>query len=172
MDKHKVISQVEEDFITKIVEQKGKRIDGRDLMDGRTFRIQKYGDQIEVELGNTRISSRIITEIVKPKSRGNKGIIIFKNDLNEENRSLEREIEIIQEKIIKGSKVISLEGLSIISHNCVWKLTIENQLIKNDGNLIDAFYLASLASFMVFRKAYVKIQDKKVFVNDLKDSEK
>ena len=116
--------------------------------------------------------SRIITEIVKPKNRGNRGTILFKNDLNEENRQLEREIEKIQEKIIKGSKVISLESLSIINHTCVWKLTIENQLIKNEGNLIDAFYLASLASMIVFKKAFIKIQNKKVYVNDLKDSEK
>ena len=48
---------------------------------------------MEVELGGTRVCSRIITEIVKPKNRGNRGTILFKNDLNEENRQLEREIE-------------------------------------------------------------------------------
>ena len=68
--------------------------------------------------------------------------------------------------------MLSLESLSIINHHCVWKLTIDNQLVRNEGNLIDAFYLASLCSMLVFRKAFVKIENKKVYVNDIENSEK
>jgi exosome complex RNA-binding protein Rrp42 (RNase PH superfamily) len=38
--------------------------------------------------------------------------------------------------------------------------------LENDGNLIDAFYLATIVSLSIFKKAFVKVNDKILHVYD------
>jgi exosome complex component RRP42 len=54
------------------------------------------------------------------------------------------EISNFIEKVIKSSRATDCEGLCIIQGKLAWSLTVELQLINDDGNLMDAFFLAAV----------------------------
>jgi len=54
------------------------------------------------------------------------------------------EISNFIEKVVKSSRATDNEGLCIIQGKLVWSLTVELQLLNDDGNLIDAFFLAAI----------------------------
>jgi exosome complex RNA-binding protein Rrp42 (RNase PH superfamily) len=108
---------------------------------------------------------------VKPsEGRGHQGSLIFKNDLRKpdhpSSKKLQDQIDTYLDKIIKGSKAISLESLSVVNQHVVWSLTIENTLLKDDGNILDTCYLATILSLSLFKKAYVRIDNKTLHVYD------
>ena len=54
------------------------------------------------------------------------------------------EISNFIEKVVKSSRATDNEGLCIIQGKLVWSLTVELQLLNDDGNLMDAFFLAAI----------------------------
>ena len=49
-------------------------------------------------------------------------------------------------------RVIDVESLCLLSGKRVWQILVQSTLLNNDGNLIDAFYLASILGLLNFRK--------------------
>lgn len=48
------------------------------------------------------------------------------------------------DKVIKSSRTTDREGLCIVQGKLVWNLCVELTLLNDDGNLIDAFFLAAV----------------------------
>ena len=48
------------------------------------------------------------------------------------------------EKVIRSSRATDAEGLCIIQGKLAWSLSVELQLVNDDGNLMDAFFLAAV----------------------------
>ena len=68
-------------------------------------------------------------------------------------------------------RALDVESLSILTNKCVWSITVELTLVNNDGNLIDAFYLAAIISLLHFRKPFTSVESSnQVFVHDQKDA--
>jgi exosome complex RNA-binding protein Rrp42 (RNase PH superfamily) len=60
------------------------------------------------------------------------------------------------EKVILESKAIDLNSFSILVGKYVWRIEVEICLVNNDGNLLDACYLATIFSLLNFRLPLVK----------------
>jgi exosome complex RNA-binding protein Rrp42 (RNase PH superfamily) len=54
------------------------------------------------------------------------------------------ELQNFIEKVVKSSRITDREGLCILQGKLVWSLQVDLQLINDDGNLIDAFFLAAI----------------------------
>jgi exosome complex RNA-binding protein Rrp42 (RNase PH superfamily) len=54
------------------------------------------------------------------------------------------EIQSFIEKITRNSRATDKEGLCIISGKLVWSITVQLNLINDDGNSFDAFFLAAI----------------------------
>ena len=58
-----------------------------------------------------------------------------------------------------------MEGLCIIQGKLVWSLTLELQLLNDDGNLIDAFFLAAVLALKNTRLPEVSMKADSIFVS-------
>jgi exosome complex component RRP42 len=69
-------------------------------------------------------------------------------------------IEIVSfiEKVIRASRATDAEGLCIIQGKLAWALTVEMQLLNDDGNLMDAFFLAALLALKNTRLPEVSLK--------------
>ena len=54
------------------------------------------------------------------------------------------EIQNFIDRIVSSSRVTDKEGLCIIQGKLVWSVQITANLINDDGNCFDAFFLASI----------------------------
>ncbi len=54
------------------------------------------------------------------------------------------EIQSFIEKITRNSRATDKEGLCIITGKLVWSITVQLNLINDDGNSFDAFFLAAI----------------------------
>eukprot|EP01017_Pseudomicrothorax_dubius_P042418 TRINITY_DN6921_c0_g1_i5.p1 TRINITY_DN6921_c0_g1~~TRINITY_DN6921_c0_g1_i5.p1 ORF type:complete len:255 (-),score=37.65 TRINITY_DN6921_c0_g1_i5:281-1045(-) len=155
------ISKNNEEFIRKSLDE-GLRLDGRGLLDGRIIQIV-FGDklgQVEVCLGKTRIYANITSNLVEPNpSRPNEGFMKFGVDLSvlsndEQALSQHRmhrysaEISKVLENIIKATKVVDAESLVVQANKLVWSIYVQLSVVNNDGNLIDALYLAAILALL------------------------
>ncbi len=163
------LSTVERCFLTQALGQH-KRLDGREVSQARLFTLARNGNEVTVCLGKTTVTSRIKAELVRPQEgRGQQGVLLFRNSLNSEEpqaRKTQDMLDTLLDQLVKESKAISLESLSVVNQTVVWKLQVTNTLLVDDGNLVDAFYLASIVSLSLFRKAFVRIDNKTLFVYD------
>eukprot|EP01016_Furgasonia_blochmanni_P042452 TRINITY_DN5640_c0_g1_i14.p1 TRINITY_DN5640_c0_g1~~TRINITY_DN5640_c0_g1_i14.p1 ORF type:complete len:506 (-),score=90.52 TRINITY_DN5640_c0_g1_i14:1208-2686(-) len=165
------LSTNDKDFILKALRQ-GLRLDGRELLDQRKIDVV-FGlesGQVELSLGNTMVYAKVSAKITEPrKERPNEGFIRFNVDLSILNFSQQAnsiykankyatEINKLLERIIKGSKALDVESLCILTLKYVWAIDVDIQLMNNDGNLIDAIYLAAIMALLHFRKPHVSIE--------------
>ena len=56
-------------------------------------------------------------------------------------------------------RALDVESLCILSGKCVWSIEVNLTLINNDGNLIDAFYLAAITSLLNYKKPQVGVEN-------------
>lgn len=68
------------------------------------------------------------------------------------------EISNFIEKVVKSSRATDNEGLCIIQGKLVWSLTVELQLLNDDGNLMDAFFLAAILALKNTRLPEVSLK--------------
>ena len=116
---------------------------------------QSFNSPINVCLGKTQIFSQINAKLVSPKiDRPSEGIINFQvdthhlkpmADFNSTNEALNEfriSINTILEKCLKESHALDTNILCIIPGKIVYKIIIELNIIKNDGNIFDAAVIA------------------------------
>jgi len=177
------LSVNEQEFLSKSLKG-GLRLDGRGLLDHRNLSIS-FGfnlGSVELSLGNTKIQSKVTATLEEPKKeRPQEGFLKFKVDLSVldydkqansvyHKEKYSNEISKLLENIIKGSKALDVESLSVLTGKCAWSILVELTLVNNDGNLIDTFYLAAIVALLHFKKPFVSIEsDKEVVVHDEKD---
>ena len=52
------------------------------------------------------------------------------------------------DKVLKSSRAIDRESLCIVQGRLVWNLQVDLYVINEDGNLLDACFLATVAALM------------------------
>lgn len=68
------------------------------------------------------------------------------------------EISNFIDKVIKSSRTTDREGLCIVQGKLVWNLTVELTVLNDDGNLIDAFFLAAVLALKNTRLPEVSLK--------------
>lgn len=78
------------------------------------------------------------------------------------------EIQSFIDKITKNSRATDKEGLCIISGKLVWSINVTLNLINDDGNTFDAFFLAAILALKNTRLPDVSLTKNKLLINDEK----
>lgn len=169
-----IISNVESVFMVKAVKQ-GLRIDGRKLNSPRPIKMNLglTSGNVEVQLGQSRVLSKISTEICVPKlDRPNEGIIKFTvhfpDHINKKKEDVDR-IQLIIERGIKESNAIDLESLCILSGEQAWRLYVDVSVIQDDGNIVDCANLAVIAALKHHRRPDVTVVGSNVTIHSMLD---
>ena len=76
------------------------------------------------------------------------------------------EISNFIERVLKDSRVTDKEGLCIIQGKLAWSLTIELQLVNDDGNIMDAMFLAAVLALKNTRLPEVTLKGNRVKVSN------
>lgn len=70
------------------------------------------------------------------------------------------------EKVLKSSRAIDRESLCIVQGRLVWNLQVDLYVLNEDGNLVDACFLAAIACLMNTRLPEVTLAgQQKICVN-------
>jgi len=124
-----------------------------------------------VQIGQTKVITQSMLKIICPKpAKPNEGKIKFNIEFtslshsaeyNQQTNTLsEMRVEISNfiEKVVKSSRATDSEGLCIIQGKLAWSLTVELQLLNDDGNLMDAFFLAAILALKNTRLPEVSLK--------------
>jgi len=131
-----------------------------------------------VRLGQTKVLTQSHLKIVCPRAgKPNEGELKIKVEFSSLNHSAEFnqqtntlsemriELQNFIEKVIKQSRATDREGLCIIQGKLVWSLQVELMLLNDDGNLIDAFFLAAVLALKNTRLPEVSMKGDSIFVS-------
>lgn len=157
-----VIATLKRDYIYNLM-VKGKRQDGRGFKDFRDIKLEtnviaKAEGSAKVTLGNTQVlvGVKLQTGTPFPDSQ-DEGVIITNLELNpiaspefEPGPPREEAIEMarVVDRGIRESGAIDIKKLCITLGESVWIVFIDVHILNDDGNLIDASCLASIAALM------------------------
>ena len=144
---------------------------GDPTTDKQHIRFGVENGQCEVKIGQTTVLTQSTLKIICPKpGKPNEGEIKFNleftsllhsSEYNQQTNTLsEMRVEISNfiEKVIKSSRATDTEGLCIIQGKLAWSLSVELQLINDDGNLMDAFFLAAVLALKNTRLPEVSLK--------------
>ena len=135
-----------------------------------------FNSPINVNLGKTQIFSQINAKLVSPKiERPSEGIISFQvdthhlkpmADFNSTNEALNEfriSINSLLEKCLKESHALDTNILCVIPGKIVYKIIIEINIIKNDGNVYDAAIIAALCSWLSFKIPFFRVKNEELY---------
>ena len=135
-----------------------------------------FNSPINVNLGKTQIFSQINAKLVSPKiERPSEGIISFQvdthhlkpmADFNSTNEALNEfriSINSLLEKCLKESHALDTNILCVIPGKIVYKIIIEINIIKNDGNVYDSAVIAALCSWLSFKIPFFRVKNEELY---------
>lgn len=133
-----------------------------------------------MQLGHTKVLTQSSLKIISPKpNKPNEGELRFNveftslmhsAEFNQQTTTLsEMRVEISNfiDKVIRSSRATDSEGLCIIQGKLAWSLTVELQLVNDDGNLMDAFFLAAVLALKNTRLPEVSLKNDQVIISNL-----
>ena len=171
-----VITRVKQKQIVQSI-AKGKRLDGRGLMDYREIKveqgiIERAEGSARVLLGRTEVMVGTKIEIGQPfPDTPNEGVLTVNTELVPVASSTfepgppdENSIEIarVVDRGIRESKAIDLEKLCIEPGKKVFVVFVDVYVLNHDGNLIDASALAALAALLNTKMSNYEIEEGEV----------
>jgi len=172
------VPSFEKEFIRRALES-SLRLDGRTFLESREVKISlsrgECSSYAEVQFGNTRVICTVIGEIVKPyNDRPTEGIIQINAEMSvgSEKYGVSRvELSRMLERSIRDSDALDTESLCVVSGEKVWSIRCDAHVLDNDGNVIDAASLATMAALRAFRKPEVALSvgDGDILSNSIKE---
>ncbi|KAE8447106.1 hypothetical protein EG329_011090 [Mollisiaceae sp. DMI_Dod_QoI] len=172
----------ERQFFAKAL-QEDIRLDGRNFDQFRALELE-FGDEYgvaDVRLGNTRILTKITSEVTTPyPERPFEGIFTILTELSpmaapsfEPSRPSTTELHLsrLLEKTLRRSGAIDLESLCLISAQKCWSIRADVHVLSHDGNLVDAAAISVIAALQHFRKPDTSTEGESVTVHTLKERE-
>ena len=171
-----VVTRVKQKQIVQLI-AKGKRLDGRGLMDYREIKveqgiIERAEGSARVLLGRTEVMVGTKIEIGQPfPDTPNEGVLTVNAELVplasstfEPGPPDENSIEIarVVDRGIRESKAIDLEKLCIEPGKKVFVVFVDVYVLNHDGNLIDASALAALAALLNTKMSNYGIEEGEV----------
>ena len=160
---------------------KGKRVDGRGLVDYRDLRIEtelikKANGSAMVSLGNTQVIAGIKVELDEPfPDTPDKGLFICNAEVlptasayAEPGPPDEDAIELarVVDRGIRESEMIALDKLVLISGKKVYAVFADVSVLNTDGNLFDATSYAVVAALLTAKIPRYEVKDDKLIVTD------
>lgn len=175
MRKEEIVGELERSYIRDLFE-KGERIDGRGMMDGRPIQIipnviNKAEGSAMVKWGETVVLAGVKTQLGSPfPDTPNTGVITVNVELspisspiNESGPPGPQAIELarVVDRGIRESKVIPMEDpkLCVIPGKKVWIIFVDIYVIDDGGNLFDASAFAAMAALANTRIKQVIIDE-------------
>ena len=175
MRKEEIVGELERTYIRDLLE-KGERIDGRGLMEGRPIQvipdvIKKAEGSAMVKWGETVVLAGIKTQLGSPfPDTPNTGVITVNVELspisspiNESGPPGPQAIELarVVDRGIRESKVIPMEDpkLCVIPGKKVWIIFVDIYVIDDGGNIFDASAFAAMAALANARLKQVVIDE-------------
>lgn len=168
-----MITRVKQRQIAQLIE-KGKRLDGRDLMDYREINveqgiIERAEGSARVLLGKTEVMVGTKIEVGEPfPDTPNEGVLTVNAELVplasptfEAGPPDENSIELarIVDRGIRESKAIEVEKLCIEPGKRVFVIFVDVYVLNHDGNLIDASALAAVAALLNTKMPNYEIEE-------------
>lgn len=154
---------MEEEMVKEVIIKEGRRIDDRSFKDYREIKIEKgivknAEGSASVEIGATKVIAGVKLEPGDPfPDTPNEGVLVVNAEFvpfsfpevlpgpPDENAI---ELARIVDRIVRESKSIELEKLTIPNTKKVWKVMIDIVVLDNDGNIKDAAIFASIAALL------------------------
>jgi len=175
MRKDEIVGDLERTYVQDLL-NKGERIDGRGLMEGRPVQIipnviKKAEGSAMVKWGETVVLAGVKTLLGTPfPDTPNSGVITVNVELspisspiNESGPPGPQAIELarVVDRGIRESKVIPMNDpkLCVIPGKKVWIIFVDIYLIDDGGNLFDASALAAMAALANTRLKQVVIDE-------------
>ena len=172
----------ERDFLLQAISS-GFRVDARGLCDLRPVEV-RFGEengQVLLKVGRTHVAAQASLKLVSPQpGKPNEGFFRFNVELS----SLQHQADFVNgvsalnemrvdlsrfiDKVLKASRATDRESLCIVQGRLVWSLTVDLHLLNEDGNVLDACFLASVLCLMNTRMPEVTITRDKVRINEEK----
>jgi exosome complex component RRP42 len=157
-----VSMDIQRDYILRLASE-GKRIDKRGFEDFRKIEIEKNPIEkpegsARVKMGETEVIVGVKLGVGEPfPDKPDEGVLIVSAELSpisfpefETGPPREEAIELarVVDRGIREAQAIDTKKLCISPGEKVWTVFIDVQIINHDGNLIDAYSLASLAALL------------------------
>lgn len=172
-------SQNEKDFLEQAI-RSNFRVDARNLNDHRHIEI-RFGNengQALLKMGRTHILTQSSLKLVSPQpGKPNEGFFKFNTEFSSLIHGAEYtgsmptlsemrvDITMFIDKVLKSSRFTDRESLCIVAGRLVWSLTVDLFLINEDGNVMDACFIASVLSLMNTRLPEVTLKKDQVRIN-------
>ena len=152
----------ERDFIKESIKS-DFRVDARGRLAFRhiDIRFGTSNGQALLKLGRTQVSTQASLKLMQPQGgKPNEGNFKFNVEFSSlmhgcENAGMnvtlqEMRVDISRfiDKVLKSSRAIDRESLCIVQGRLVWSLQVDLFVINEDGNLVDACFMAALACLM------------------------
>ncbi len=170
-----IIGVLEKQYVTKLLE-KGKRVDGRKLLESRPIQIvpnviKKAEGSAMVKWGETVILAGVKAQLGSPfPDTPNDGVITVNAEVspissptNESGPPGPRAVELarVVDRGIRESKVIPMKDpkLCVIPGKKVWILFVDVYILDDGGNLFDAAALGAMAAIANTRLKKVIIDE-------------
>ncbi|MHA1513433.1 MAG: exosome complex protein Rrp42 [Candidatus Hodarchaeales archaeon] len=175
MRKDEIVGDLERSYIRDLLE-KGERIDGRGMMDGRSIQlipnvIKKAEGSAMVKWGETVVLAGVKTQLGSPfPDTPNTGVITVNVELspisspiNESGPPGPQAVELarVVDRGIRESKIIPMEDpkLCVIPGKKVWIIFVDIYILDDGGNLFDASAFAAMAALANTRLKQVVIDE-------------
>ena len=169
-----LISNNERDLMKQALKQ-GLRVDGRKLKTARSLKINFEAEPgtVEVSLGKTKVLCSVSSELGMPSQyRPNEGKLSFDfhvaNYIKIKKDEIDRILSIISNGIHE-SQCIDFESLCVLSGEKVWNLTVDINLIENDGNIVDCINIGVICSLKHHRRPDVSVVGSQITVHSMID---
>ncbi|KAL9002823.1 MAG: hypothetical protein Q9188_004285 [Gyalolechia gomerana] len=173
-------SNNERAFVLEALQQ-NIRLDGRALDAFRNIELafsDEYG-VADVQLGNTRVLTRISASITAPfPDRKFDGIFTVTTELSpmaspafEVGRQTDTEtlLSRLLEVALRRSSALSTESLCLLAGQKVWSLSATCHILSHDGNLLDACCIAVLAALQHYRIPDTTVKGEEVIVHSVEE---
>jgi exosome complex component RRP42 len=175
-----IVSKIKRKQISDLI-QKGKRTDGRGLMDYRNIEIvlrpiDKAEGSAQVTLGNTKVLVGIKIDKGEPfPDTPEEGVMTVNAEFLplaspsfESGPPDENSIELarVVDRGLRESKVVDTKKLCIVPGKCVFVIFIDIYILDYDGNLFDASALASLAAILSAKIPNYEVEDGEIAIRE------
>jgi len=173
------LSLCEYSFVVKALSE-NLRLDKRGVYDARDTHIEflKTRGACIVSLGNTKVTSQVSSEILKPKdTRPNEGLLRINLELSpmaaqhfEQNKQSDYSVELnrLLERNVKQSRCLDVEALCIRAGEKVWQIRVDLNVLNQDGNILDCANTALICALSHYRLPEVSVtgDEVKIFTSE------
>lgn len=171
-----VVEQIKRTQMAELI-AKGKRLDGRSLLDYRQIKIEKgviekAEGSARVSIGNTQVIAGVKVDVGTPfPDTPDQGLLVVNAEVlplaspyAEPGPPSEETIELarVVDRGVRGSKMIDLSSLVLVESKKVYTVFVDVSVLNVDGNLFDTTSYAVVSSLAAAKMPVYNVKDESV----------